>query len=168
MRDVLKLYRDQNNQANPKRIVLHKSSRFWEDELDGFTDACREIPQRDFLAFGGLGTQFYRPGQYPPVRGTFIKFTDTEFALYTSGYIPFLRTYPGPRVPRPLEIMEHHGDSPWSLVLREISALTKMNWNTADFACSEPITLAFAQRVGHILAELPPHLPLQHNYRFFM
>jgi hypothetical protein len=29
-------------------------------------------------------------------------------------------------------------------------------------------TLAFAQRVGHILAELPPHLPLQHNYRFFM
>jgi hypothetical protein len=168
MRDVLKLYRDQNNQANPKRIVLHKSSRFWKDELDGFTDACREIPQRDFLAFGFLGTQFYRPGQYPPVRGTFIKFTDTEFALYTSGYIPFLRTYPGPRVPRPLEIIEHYGDSPWSLVLREILALTKMNWNTADFACSEPITLAFAQRVGHILAELTPHLSLQHNYRFFM
>lgn len=168
MRDVLKLYRDQNKGAPPKRLVLHKSSRFWEEELDGFTDACRELPQRDFIAFGHRGMQFYRPGQYPPVRGTFIKFTDTEFALYTSGYVPFLRTYPGPRVPRPLEIIEHHGDSPWSLALREVLALTKMNWNTADFACSMPITLAFAQRVGHILAELPPRLPLQHNYRFFM
>jgi hypothetical protein len=67
-----------------------------------------------------------------------------------------------------LDIVEHIGDSPWDLVLRETLALTKMNWNTADFACSMPITLAFAQRVGHILAETPPDLVIQHNYRFFM
>lgn len=44
----------------------------------------------------------------------------------------------------PLEILEDHGDSPWTSVLKEIVALTKMNWNTADFACGEPITIADA------------------------
>jgi hypothetical protein len=168
MRDVLKLYQDQNKGALPARVVLHKSSRFWEDELEGFRDACKVLPAADFVAFGNRGIQFYRPGQYPPLRGTYIKFSDTEFALYTSGYVPYLKTYPGPRVPRPLDIVEHYGDSPWDLMLREVLALTKMNWNTADFSCSMPITLAFSQRVGQILAEMPSSIQLQNNYRFFM
>jgi hypothetical protein len=75
---------------------------------------------------------FYRTGDYPPFRGTYIKFSNTDLLFYTVGYIPFLRTYPGPRVPQPIEILEHHGDSPWNIVLEEILALTKLNWNTAN------------------------------------
>jgi hypothetical protein len=71
-------------------------------------------------------------------------------------------------VPQPLEILEHHGDSPWDVVLRDVLAMTKMNWNTADFACGEPVTIAFSQRVGQILAELPSTLPLRNEYRFYM
>lgn len=70
-----------------------------------------------------------------------------------------MRTYPGARVPHPLEIVEHHGHSPWNVVLEEILALTKLNWNTAAFARGEPITLAFSRRVGQILAELGPNPP---------
>jgi hypothetical protein len=40
--------------------------------------------------------------------------------------------------------------------MREILAVTKLNWNSADFSCDEPITLAFSRRVGEILAELKP------------
>ncbi|QDV90773.1 hypothetical protein RAS2_18560 [Phycisphaerae bacterium RAS2] len=167
--DVIELYKKQNEGSLPSRIVVHKTSRFWEEELEGFRDACGMIPKSDFVAFGWRGIQFYRAaGDYPPLRGTYIKFTETDLALYTVGYIPFLGTYPGARVPRPLEILEHHGDSGWDTTLREILALTKMNWNTADFACSEPITVAFARRVGHILAELPAQLPLQNEYRYYM
>ena len=97
-----------------------------------------------------------------------MKFSDDDLLLYTSGYIPFLRTYPGARVPQPLEILEHHGDSPWDGVLKEVLALTKMNWNTADFACAEPITIAFARRVGQILAEVSPDAKVQPEYRFYM
>lgn len=64
-------------------------------------------------------------------------------------------------MPQPLEIVEHHGDSPWDSVLKEVLALTKMNWNTADFACAKPITVAFARRVGQILAEVPPGANVQ-------
>jgi len=166
--DVIELYQKQNRGSLPNRIVLHKSSRFHDEELAGFEEATRAVPQRDLVAFGSRGLQFYRTGQYPPLRGTYVKFTDEDLLLYTSGYVPFLRTYPGPRVPQPLEILEHVGDSPWDTVLREVLALTKMNWNTADFSCSQPITIAFSRRVGQVLAELAPQARIRPEYRFYM
>jgi hypothetical protein len=53
-------------------------------------------------------------------------------------------------------------------LLREMLALSKMNWNTADFSCEEPITLAFARKVGPILAEIPRDIQPQPEYRFYM
>ena len=161
MRGVLDLYQKQNRWSLPGRIVVHKTSRYWDEELAGFEDACQSVPRRDFVALGSRGIQFYRPGEYPALRGTYVKFGAENILLYTVGYIPFLRTYPGARVPHPLEVLEHHGDSSWNVVLQEILALTKTNWNTADFACSEPVTIAFSHRVGQILAELPTHSPGQ-------
>ena len=166
--DVIDMYRRQNRGGLPSRLVVHKTSRFWEEELEGFRESSSTIPRVDFVTLGWRGIQFYRTGDYPPVRGTYVKFSPTEMALYTSGYIPFLRTYPGARVPRPLEILEHYGDSPWNQILEEILALTKMNWNTADFATSEPITTAFSRKVGSVLAELPANLPMRPEYRFYM
>jgi hypothetical protein len=168
MNGVLDLYMRQNRGSLPSRVVVHKTSKYWEDELAGLDDACKLVPRRDFVALGRRGIQFYRWGEYPALRGTYVKFGERDFLLYTAGYIPFLRTYPGARTPRPLEIIEHHGDSPWLVMLEELLALTKLNWNTADFACRDPITIAFAQRVGQILSELPSALPLRHEYRFYM
>lgn len=148
--------------------VIMTPEYFREGELAGFEQACDLVPRKDFVALGPRGIQFYRPGKLPPIRGTYVKFSDTELILYTAGYVPYLRTYPGARAPHPLDIVEHYGDSPWNVMLQEILALTKLNWNTADFSCSMPITVAFSRRVGHILAELPAHLPLHHEYRFYM
>lgn len=168
MQDVLELYKRQNRGSLPTRIVVHKSSRYWDEELAGLKDACRMVPRKDFVALGWRGIQFYRPGKYPPLRGTYIKFSDSNFLLYTTGFVPYLRTYPGARAPQPIEILEHHGDSPWNVVLQEILALTKLNWNTADFGGSQPITLAFSQKVGQILAELPANQTPRAEYRFYM
>jgi len=166
--DVIDLYKNQNRGSLPGRIVVHKSSAFSEDELAGLEQACSLVPRKDFLAIGCRNLQFYRRGNYPALRGTYVKFSDTDLALYCSGYVPFLRTYPGARVPRPLEILEHHGDSSWLDVLREILALTKMNWNSADFAGRQPITLGFARRVGQVLAEIPVGGKILPEYRFYM
>ncbi len=168
LRDVIEAYKKQNDQSLPNRVVVHKSSRFNDAELQGFRAACEAVPQHDFVSFGLRRVQFYRKGDYPPVRGTYVKFSDTEFTLYSDGYIPYLRTYPGPRVPRPLEIMEHYGDSPWTTMLREILSLTKLNWNTADFSCGMPVTIAFSRKVGEILAELPSDISPQQPYRYYM
>jgi hypothetical protein len=168
LRDVIDLYKRQNRGSMPSRIVVHKSSRFWDEELEGMEEATDLVPRKDFVALGFRGLQFYRTGDYPALRGTYIKFSETDLLLYTTGYIPYLRTYPGARVPQPLEVLEHFGDSPWDVVLREVLALTKMNWNTADFACADPITIAFSRRVGQILAELPQESKIQPEYKFYM
>jgi argonaute-like protein implicated in RNA metabolism and viral defense len=167
MRDAVALYKRQNENRLPSRIVLHKSSRFTDQELRGFKDGCGTVPHTDFVTLGWRGIQFHRPGIYPPLRGMYVKFDDRNFLLYTVGYVPFLRTYPGAATPQPIEILEHHGDSAWDVVLREVLALTKMNWNTADFSCAKPMTLAFAQRVGQILAEIKAGDP-RPEYRFYM
>jgi len=168
MRDVLAIYKRQNEGRLPSRVVLHKSSRFTEEEIRGFKDGCGSVPRMDFVAFGWRGIQFHRPGQYPPIRGTYVRFDDTNFLLYTVGYVPYLRTYPGAATPQPLEILEHRGDSSWDVVLSETLGLTKMNWNTADFACAKPMTLAFAQRVGHVLAEMREGEVPRSEYRYYM
>jgi hypothetical protein len=162
--DVYKRHRD----VRPERVVIHKSSRFSPEELQGFKEALQNIPFWDLVAFGKRGTQFLRLGQYPPLRGTWVRFDDTNYLLYTQGYIPFLRTYPGMRSPQPQEILEVFGTSPADTVMREILALTKLNWNSADFSCDEPITLAFSRRVGEILAELKPSINPQKEYKFYM
>jgi hypothetical protein len=168
MRDILDLYQQQNRGSLPSRVVVHKTSRFWDEETTAFLDAASLVPRVDLVALGSRHVQFYRGGDYPAVRGTYVKFSEKEFLIYATGYVPFLRTYPGARVPQPLDVLEHRGDTPWLTILTELLALTKMNWNTADFACAMPITIAFARRVGQVLAEVPPSGVIRPEYRFYM
>src|ERR1700730_6859381 len=147
VRDVLEHYKRQNRGSLPTRLVVHKRSRFWETELEGFQSGAEQVPQVDLVALGERGIRFFRPGDFPPLRGTYVKFTDQNFLLYTTGFVPFLRTYPGARIPQPAEVLEHFGDSPWDRVLSELLSLTKLNWNSADFAARYPVTLAFSSRV---------------------
>jgi hypothetical protein len=83
------LYRKQNRESLPTRLVVHKSSRFWEEKIAGFEEACELVPRHDFVALGSRGLQFYRTGDYPPLRGTYVKFSETDLLLYTAGYVPF-------------------------------------------------------------------------------
>ena len=168
VRDVLEHYKHQNRGSLPARLVVHKRSRFWESELAGFQSGAQQVPQIDLVALGERGIRFFRPGDFPPLRGTYVKFTDQNFLLYTTGFVPFLRTYPGARIPQPAEVLEHFGDSPWDRVLLELLSLTKLNWNSADFAARYPVTLAFSARVGEILAEIPDNIPFREEYRFYM
>lgn len=161
-------FKRQNRGSLPTRLVVHKRSRFWEDELEGFQSGAKQVPLVDLVALGERGIRFFRLGDFPPLRGTYVKFSDQNFLLYTTGFVPFLRTYPGARIPQPAEVLEHYGDSPWDHVLAELLSLTKLNWNSADFAARYPITLAFSSRVGEILAEIPEDIPFRQEYRFYM
>jgi hypothetical protein len=50
----------------------------------------------------------------------------------------------------------------------EILALTKMDWNSAVYAVRDPITTAFSEDVGQILAEMPEGVQPRPVYRFYM
>ena len=172
IKKAIEVYKRNNDDMIPKRIVIHKSSRYNEDEKEGFLAASEGIPKKDLLALETRGiTKLIRWGRHPPVRGTMVKLPDESMLLYTSGYISYLEVYPGPRVPSPLEILEHFGDATMDIIGREILALTKLNWNHAKFCIKEPITIAFSRRVGSILREMPPYMnpkDIGAKFKFYM
>jgi len=153
----------------PSRVVIHKSTLFSEAEQAGFTEAIEGSVKKDFVTISkrNNGIRFMRMGSYPVLRGTMIKLADNEYILYTSGYTPRIRTYPGHSIPQPL-LIHHIGDSETKEICREILGLTKLNWNTTAFATYLPITLAFSKKVGEVLSELDKSKPIQNHYRFFM
>lgn len=152
----------------PRRVVVHKTSRYWPEELAGFKRALSDVHSHDFLAIERRGIRFLRLGSEPPVRGTLIHLARRDYLLYTRGYVPFLRLYPGMRIPNPLEVVEHHGDTSAERVCSEIMALTKLNWNTSAFASADPITIGFSKQVATILKELPDGVEPMERYRFYI
>lgn len=163
---VLKVYEDQIK-GPASRVVVHKTSRYTEDERLGFQDALGNIKQYALVTICRRGIFCLRPGNKPTLRGTLVEFGDKKGLIYTAGFTPFLRCYPGFRVPQPLEITENWGSLLFREVAEDIIRLTKLNWNTAAFNCVDPITLAFSKKVGEILKMANTKEPAMH-YRYYM
>lgn len=53
-------------------------------------------------------------------------------------------------------------------MLSEVLLLTKMNWNSARFAETLPVTVRFANEVGTILRDLPDSFTPEARYAFYM
>lgn len=166
--DVLREYENQMRQL-PRRLVVHKTSRYKPEEFNGFQKASEKIKLKDFVTIETRGIRFMRrKGIYPPLRGTVVQIGANDYILYTKGYSHYLDTYPGLRVPTPIEVVEHHGDASIETICKEIFSLTKMNWNSADFCIRDPITLEYASEVGKILAYVPEEVIPRPEYRFYM
>jgi hypothetical protein len=164
--EALRTYQERAGR-DPSRVVIHKTTLFSAHERQGFDTAIGRHA-RDFVTITTRhDLRFARVGQYPVLRGTVIYLTDDRCLLYTTGYTPRIRTYPGHRVPKPLLVI-HYGDSEMKEICGEIMGLTKLNWNTTAFATYLPITLEFSQKVARVLSELQEGRLLQNHYRFYM
>jgi hypothetical protein len=157
----------QQTTISPARVVIHKTTQFKPDERRGFLDAVGDA-KTDMVAIrGNHDIRFFRTGQYPVLRGTLIKLSNRECLLYTAGYIPRLRTYDGPRIPKPI-LLELDCDSDMEFVASEILKLTKIDWNNTEFGNKYPITTVFPHRVGDVLSELSEDEEVQGHYKFYM
>jgi hypothetical protein len=161
----------------PRRVVVHKSSRFWGDEhpeyneMDGLYSGIAAVAPKaltDFVTMSQSGVRLFRQGQYPPARGTFFTLGGERHYVYTMGYVPYLETYPGSYVPEPWEIVEHHGGSSPKELMREVLALTKMNVNNCSYADGRPITLSFAKKVGEVMKHIPAGESVEAGYKYYM
>jgi hypothetical protein len=163
---VLEIYERQVG-TKPRKVVLHKTSRYSEEERLGFEAALSGISHHAFLTIGRRGIVCLRPGMKPPLRGTSVDFGEKKGLVYTTGYAPFLRCYSGFRIPQPLEITENWGSLTFNECASDILKLTKLNWNTSAFCTHDPITLAFSRRVGEILKLAGDREPAV-QYRYYM
>lgn len=169
LRDSLKVFRGQHGHY-PARVVLHKTSRFDRNELDGFHKAIdeRDIDYADFVWVQKSMTRLYRMGIYPPLRGSLLRFDKDQALLYTRGSVDFFRTYPGMYIPRPLMLRCQVLGQPLQHIALEMLALTKMNWNNTQFDNGLPITIAAARQVGEVLKYVGEDQEIAPRYSFYM
>ena len=156
VRRSLKTYFDQHHHY-PARLVVFKTARFERGEAEGFQEALSEarIGYRDFIWISEKSPiTMYREGSYPPLRGSMIRM-EREAVLFTRGSVPYYRTYPGLRVPRPLMLRPYMNDTPISEIAGDVLALSKMNWNSTQFDGALPIPIRAARQVGKVLKHVP-------------
>lgn len=172
VRLVLNRY-EQEMKQRPGRVVVHKKSRYWPAEREGFETALAgRVASFDLMALAGQSTvRLLTAAKYPPLRGTRFSVGDLDF-LYTTGFISELNEFHALHVPAPLQVADHVGqDTSRVELLREVLALTKMNWNSANLGGLWPITLRFSERVGEILREMPavaPDIDPLPQFKFYM
>ncbi|MCP4609733.1 MAG: hypothetical protein GY845_13580 [Planctomycetes bacterium] len=169
---ALQRYRDEHKNM-PARVVLHKSSYFTEEEIEGFCTGLKQehISMTDMLSIRTSSIRLFRTGAYPVLRGTHMQLGGNKHLLYTRGSVPFFETYPGLYIPRALEIQFDNIEQSSETLCREILALTKMNWNNTQFDMREPITIRAARSVGNILKYIPTDAPesrIAARYSFYM
>ena len=165
---MIKRYREERKQS-PKKIVIHKTSRFEQNERNGFVSVLKEYNcQYDLVALENTSMfRLVRAGRYPPLRGACFSIGDLNY-LYTTGFLPTSNQYPHGHVPSPLQIADHVGDSSKSELFRDIMVLTKMNWNSANVDGAFPITLQFARAVGDVMREVPEGQEPHPKYKFYI
>lgn len=166
---VLNRYSEEMGQM-PRRVVVHKTSRYWPGEKSGFEQALRgkSVNQYDLVALNRQSTvRLLIANQYPPLRGTRFTVGDIDY-LYTTGFIAGLNQFHGMHVPSPLQIADHVGyDTPRETLLKEILILTKMNWNSSRLGGLLPITIRFSRLVGDIMREIPADREPLTNFKFY-
>jgi hypothetical protein len=154
----------------PVRVVVHKTSRYWPDERDGFRAAIESRAQRyDLLALEAQSAvRLITTSKYPPLRGTRFTIGDLDY-LYTTGYIAALGEFHGMHVPAPLQVADHvRQDTPREILLKEVLVLTKLNWNSAALGGLLPVTIRFSRLVGQIMREIPKDREPLPQFKFYI
>ena len=163
---ILAEYRNRTGR-DPLRLVVHKRSKFDQQEKDGLTAAWNRVPRHEFLTLYPSDFRLLPQGDYPPRRGTLIKAEGTRH-LYTTGFFEPWGSYPGPHIPAPVEVRfeSETEDEEWAC--QEILGLTKMNFNSASPFEWSPITTRMAREVGLIMAEVRDDKTPEMSYRYYM
>jgi hypothetical protein len=169
IQQVLKQYKEVRG-CLPNRVVIHKTSTYWDDEFEGFQEGSKGIEAKDFITIHPSNIKFYRTESHPVLRGTLISAPNMEeHYLYTTGFVPCLDTYPGFAIPRPLRIRTKIADSPIQKICEEILSFTKLDWNNTFIYRKLPITIAVSRKVGRVLAESEAkNIEIDPHYYFYM
>lgn len=162
-------YKEKHNGVPPKELFIHGRIRFDDEEWTGFREGAGPDTRVVGVRIRPVsGFKLFRLKTHPVLRGiAYLKDEKTGF-LWTKGMIPRLRTYPGREVPNPLLIDVCQGESDIQVVMADILALTKLNYNSCTYGDGLPVTLKFADAVGEILTAGPskklavPPLPFKY------
>jgi hypothetical protein len=174
----------ESKQRLPKRVVIHKNTPFSKDEREGLIDGLDDVPSIDLIEIqidsalryvsstAKAGGEFAED-RFPVRRGTVIKLDGETALLWVHGVAtalnPKMKYYQGKRrIPAPLVVRRHVGQSDLNVLAEEILGLSKMNWNTFDLYTKLPATIQSSSQIARIGSLLQRFSSVSYDYRLFM
>ncbi len=182
----LALYQARNGGNIPRRLVIHKTTAFKSEEVDGAFDALAGVPEVECIEIGatsgwrgvwlidtGRAGPPSKPSGYPVPRGTVVVRSGTSALLWAAGNAPEVSTkgdyYQGKKsIPKPLNLVRHAGRGPLEVVAHEALALTKMDWNNDALYDPVPVSIRYSQKLARTIANVPDLPGKAYPYRLFM
>lgn len=187
----LGLYQTRNGGNLPKRLVIHKTTAFKEQEIEGAFDALSGVPEVECIEVGaascwrgvwlienryrqkGSGQPLTKPSSYPVPRGTVVVRSGNSALVWVAGNAPEASPkgdyfQGGKSIPKPLQLIRHAGSGPLELIAHEVLAMTKMDWNNDALYDPVPVSIRYSQRLARTIANVKELPGKVYPYRLFM
>lgn len=179
------LYRRRHAGQSPRRVMVHKTTEFKPDEVEGAMEALHLCESVDLVQVvedvGWRGARIDRsgtnkkgtPAPFPVARGTLVGLGGAEALLWTHGDVKGVGKrgsyFQGSRsTPRPIRLVRHAGHGPWDDTARSILALSKMDWNNDALYDPLPVTIGYAKVLARVVKRMPMLGSTPYQFRFFM
>lgn len=190
----LLIYQNEHNGRIPKKLFIHKTTAFTEEEIQGAFDAFGENVEIELIqivretGFFGLkldGEKKYSdktvpagPALYPIERGAYLPVSPNECFLWTQGsvkginlentnYSTFKEAALKP-LPNPILIRRYSGAGGWHETCSSILALTKVDWNNNTLHKVMPVTIGYSHNFANVVKQSKEIVNEVFDYRFFM
>ena len=181
----LDLYRRRHAGRSPRRVMVHKTTEFKPEEINGCMEALHLCEAVDLVQVvddvGWRGVRMDkgryskpkgRAAAFPVERGTVVELGPREALLWTHGDVQGItqRSYfkGAKSTPKPVRLVRHAGHGPWDETVRAVLALSKMNWNNDSLYDSLPVTMAYAKVLARVVKRMPSLGSTPYQFRFFM
>ncbi len=187
----LHLYQNGHNGRMPRKIFVHKTTHFTEEEIQGTFDAFGGRTEIELVQiirhtnWYGLKVDGPRrvgqkagPASYPIDRGLYQPLTGSECLLWTQGSVtgvnpqsksqPVFKEAALKPLPGPILLRRFSGSGGWHDTCSSILALTKVDWNNNTLYKTTPVTLVYSQVFANVVKQTPDIVNEIYDYRFFM
>lgn len=181
----LALYQRRHVGKSPKRVVVHKSTEFTREEVDGCFDAWPTTSGLELVQVqqdvGWRAVQINPPpvrggkgvaGRYPCRRGSFLQLGSRDVLLWTQGNVPMAREKDfykeGKGIPSPILLSRFAGHGSLDELCRDVLGLSKMNWNNDGLYDRLPVTMSYASILARTVKRMPQLTSRPYQFRFLM
>lgn len=187
----LMLYQNGHYAHVPRKIFVHKTTHFTEDEIQGALDAFGARTEVELIQII-RGTNWYgiklgqprsraekpAPAAYPLERGSYLPISENECLLWTQGSVMGVNVE-NPRwsvfkegglkpLPNPILLRRFSGHGGWHDTCSSILGLTKCDWNNNTLYKTLPATLVYSQLFAEVVKLTPDIVDQTYDYRCFM
>lgn len=187
----LLLYQNSHNGRMPRKVFVHKTTHFDENEIQGAFDAFGRKTEVELVQIV-RGTNWYglkvdgprgsnhkpSPAGYPVNRGLYQPLTNSECLLWTQGSVmnvnpqnanqPVFKEAALKPLPAPIMLRRFSGEGGWHDTCSSILALTKVDWNNNTLYKTMPVTIGYSKVFAQVVKQTPEIVNNVYDYRFFM